>query len=178
MTAPDFMPILAWGGHETPESGACAMEYASVLAGEPFSDHPTCTLELLAQAMRNANDDMEDEDRQKLLPLIPRVIDTNPYTWQAQNRVTEGLIDWMRRTYPVWAGQADQMGYDPAHSAVLIFDSLFYDPEGTSDGDDGADAGIAFLTALIDEYDRLTGTVAAPSGLTPEAIDKLRTVFA
>ena len=31
---------LTAGKHSTPHEGACVMELASMLAGEPFSDHP------------------------------------------------------------------------------------------------------------------------------------------
>jgi len=31
---------LSRGKHSSPEEGACVMELASMLAGEPFSDHP------------------------------------------------------------------------------------------------------------------------------------------
>jgi hypothetical protein len=39
-TAPDGLPVLGAGRHADPGQGACFMEFASVLAGEPFSDHP------------------------------------------------------------------------------------------------------------------------------------------
>lgn len=50
------------------------MEFASYLAGERWSDHPPCTSPLLAAAARLVNDFTSDDARQKLVPLIPRVI--------------------------------------------------------------------------------------------------------
>jgi hypothetical protein len=50
------------------------MEFASYLAGEPWSDHPSCTNPLLAQLARQVNDTVGDEGRQQLVPLIPSVV--------------------------------------------------------------------------------------------------------
>jgi hypothetical protein len=50
------------------------MEFASFLAGERWSDHPTCTHPLLAQVARRVNDLIGDEGRQQLVSLIPLVV--------------------------------------------------------------------------------------------------------
>lgn len=76
MTAPDFLPVLSAGGHENPRHGACVMEYVSILAGEPFSDSPSCTYLPLANAAQRINDALADSERHRLLPLIPKLIGT------------------------------------------------------------------------------------------------------
>lgn len=50
------------------------MEFASLLAGERWSDHPACTAPLLAHLARLVNDSTSDAGRQALLPLIPTVV--------------------------------------------------------------------------------------------------------
>ena len=50
------------------------MEYASYLAGERWSDHPSCTHPLLALIAREVNDETSDAGRPALAPLIPSVI--------------------------------------------------------------------------------------------------------
>jgi hypothetical protein len=50
------------------------MELASLLAGEPFSDHPACTHPLLAAVARQVNDHTSDAGRQRLAELIPSLI--------------------------------------------------------------------------------------------------------
>lgn len=50
------------------------MEYVSYLAGERFSDHPSCTHPLLASLARNVNDHLSDPARQRIVPLIHRVV--------------------------------------------------------------------------------------------------------
>jgi hypothetical protein len=50
------------------------MEFASFLAGERWSDHPSCTHPLLARLARMVNDYTSDAGRQHLVPLIPSVV--------------------------------------------------------------------------------------------------------
>lgn len=71
---PDGIPVLSRGRHRTPRRGACFMELASVLAGERWSDHPSCTHPLLAYLARLVNDTTSEDGRQELTPLIPSVV--------------------------------------------------------------------------------------------------------
>ena len=68
------MPLLSAGKHRTPRQGACFMEFASYLAGERWSDHPACTHPLLAALARNVNDLTSIDGRDKLMPLVNRVV--------------------------------------------------------------------------------------------------------
>lgn len=71
---PDALPVLSPGRHRTPRTGACFMEWASLLAGERFSDHPSCTHPLLAHLARMVNDATSDAGRSRLAPLVPSVV--------------------------------------------------------------------------------------------------------
>ena len=71
---PDLLPVLSRGKHRNPRKGACFMELASFLAGERWSDHPSCTHPLLAEVARQVNDRTTDAGRRGLAPLIPTVI--------------------------------------------------------------------------------------------------------
>jgi hypothetical protein len=73
-SSPDLLPVLSRGRHRNPRRGACFMELASFLAGERWSDHPSCTHPLLAEVARNVNDRTSDADRPLLAPLIPSVV--------------------------------------------------------------------------------------------------------
>lgn len=73
-SSPDLLPVLSRGKHRNPRRGACFMELASFLAGERWSDHPSCTHPLLAEVARNVNDRTSDADRPLLAPLIPSVV--------------------------------------------------------------------------------------------------------
>ena len=72
--SPDFMPVLGRGKHRGPRKGACFMEFASYLAGERWSDHPSCTHPLLARLARLINDYTSDANRQHLVELVPSVV--------------------------------------------------------------------------------------------------------
>lgn len=71
---PELLPILARGKHRNARRGACFMEYASVIAGEAWSDHPPCTDPALASLARMVNDCTSDSARNQLLVLVPSVI--------------------------------------------------------------------------------------------------------
>src|SRR5689334_14688372 len=71
---PDGIPVMSRGKHRSPRRGACFMEFASFLAGEQWSDHPSCTHPLLGQIARLVNDLTSDAGRQRLVPLIPSVV--------------------------------------------------------------------------------------------------------
>jgi len=72
----ESLPVLARGKHRNPHKGACFMEFASLLAGERWSDHPRCTHPLLGALARSVNDCTTDEGRPMLAPLVPDVIGT------------------------------------------------------------------------------------------------------
>lgn len=76
---PTGLPALAAGAHVAPEDGTCLMEYASVLAGEPFSDHPRCTDPMLATLARLVNDATTDGGRHRLGTMAPALA-ARPHT--------------------------------------------------------------------------------------------------
>jgi len=71
---PDLVPQLSRGKHRSPRKGACFMELASYLAGERWSDRPSCTHPLLSALARLVNDHTTDAGRDALSPLVPSVI--------------------------------------------------------------------------------------------------------
>jgi len=62
--------------HASRDDGMCAMELTAWLAGEPHSDHPRCASEILAAYVRRLNDNMPDDERQRLALVAPRLIGT------------------------------------------------------------------------------------------------------
>jgi hypothetical protein len=65
---------LAKGKHQSAEHGACVMELASMLAGEPFTDHPRSVSAPIASFLRRYNDLLDDRRRQDLYPYASRVV--------------------------------------------------------------------------------------------------------
>ncbi len=74
ISTPELMPVLSRGRHHNPKRGACFMEYASLLAGERWSDHPACTHPALGSLARAVNDCTSNAARGELVTLIPSVI--------------------------------------------------------------------------------------------------------
>lgn len=72
-----YLPTLAPGGHGESSGHACVMEYVSVLAGETWSDEPSCTHPWIAALARSLNDSFYDGRRNQLVPLIPRLMQAN-----------------------------------------------------------------------------------------------------
>ena len=70
----DAIPVLSRGKHRNPRRGACFMEFASFLAGERWSDRPSCTHPALASLARLVNDWTTDAGRPAIAPMIPSVI--------------------------------------------------------------------------------------------------------
>lgn len=67
---------LGRGRHASPEHGACVVELASMLAGEPFSDHPLSVCPVIAALLRSYNDRVDDSRRQHLYPYAAKIVGT------------------------------------------------------------------------------------------------------
>lgn len=65
---------LESGSHEMRERGVCAMEAVAWIAGEPHSDHPQCACPVIAAFVRRLNDQLKDDERQRLKRYIPQLI--------------------------------------------------------------------------------------------------------
>ena len=99
---------LGKGKHHSPDQGACVMELASMLAGEPFSDHPRSVSRPIAAFLRRYNDLLDDRRRQDLYPYASRAVGTVAAAEVEDDRV-QRLLDWAddlwrRRRWPVRCG--------------------------------------------------------------------------
>lgn len=104
MEVPDRLLRLDRGSHR-PESGrACAMEAASWLAGERWSDHPRSVHRVIAAVARWVNDELGDDQRQRLWPLILGSLGT-ARPWRPL------LAHRLRRC--AWRARASARGNDP-----------------------------------------------------------------
>jgi hypothetical protein len=65
---------LGKGRHDSPEEGACVMELASMLAGEPFSDRPRSVCPVIGSFLRAYNDRVDDGRRQDLYAYAAKVV--------------------------------------------------------------------------------------------------------
>ena len=90
---------LSTGTHRSPDEGACVMELASMLAGEPFSDHPKSVCPVIGAFLRDYNDSVGEERRQDLYRCAASVVGTRASTGVQRARAAH-LSAWnseMRR---------------------------------------------------------------------------------
>jgi hypothetical protein len=69
------------------------MELASMLAGEPFSDHPAAVCPVVGSFLRAYNDSIDDERRQDLYAYAARVVGSRSSISVQRDRA-ERLADW------------------------------------------------------------------------------------
>src|SRR4051794_8515076 len=85
---------LVAGRHRSPADGVCVMELASMLAAEPFSDHPRGACPVLGAFLRAYNDTVSTTRRQDLLPCASLVVGTSEprlQRWRA-HRLLEATL--------------------------------------------------------------------------------------
>jgi len=101
---------LSPGKHYSPDDGACVMELASMLAGEPFNDHPASVCPVLGSLLRSYNDSVDDDARQDLYAYAARIVGTRADA-EVERRRSERVAAWtyerrfrrMRRFLPDFA---------------------------------------------------------------------------
>jgi hypothetical protein len=86
---------LAPGSHSSPREGICAVELASMLGGEKFSDRPRCVCRVIAGYLRTLNDRVAHADRRLLIAYSERAVGS-----RAEQRVTHARRD----VCLLWAG--------------------------------------------------------------------------
>jgi hypothetical protein len=65
---------LGKGKHSSPDDGACVMELASMLSGEPFTDHPESVCPAIGSFLRAYNDSIDEKRRQDLYEYAAKVV--------------------------------------------------------------------------------------------------------
>ena len=90
---------LGKGKHSSPESGACVMELASMLAGEPFSDHPASVCPVIGSFLRSYNDAVDDRRRQDLYAFASKVVGSRS-SGAVERARAERLGDWATQVRP------------------------------------------------------------------------------
>jgi hypothetical protein len=87
---------LTAGRHESPEHGTCVMELASMLAGEPFGDHPRSVCRVIAAFLRRYNDSVDPERRATLYPYAAKAVGTRG-SWRLRRARARRCAEWHRR---------------------------------------------------------------------------------
>src|SRR6476619_3640093 len=124
---PDGVPVLSRGRPRNPRKGACFMEMASFLAGERWSDHPSCTHPVLSTLARCVNDMLDDTSRQQIGTMIPEVVGLHPH----DDRVSAALVlSTARAALPVAAEERQNV----MALAILNAEGILAERDGRSPG--------------------------------------------
>jgi hypothetical protein len=95
---------LSKGKHTDPEDGACVMELASMLADEPFTDHPASVCPVIGSFLRSYNDSIDSARRQALYEYASKVVGSRADAKTQQKRAAR-LAEWaeeMQRSRRTW----------------------------------------------------------------------------
>jgi len=95
---------LKEGSSDENDRAMCVMEAVAYVAGEPWSDHPSCACPVITAFMVSWNDGLpSNADRDRLLrPLVLKLVETRGSDALANRRATMAA-DWMVRVYtPAW----------------------------------------------------------------------------
>ena len=84
---------LSKGKHTGPNDGACMMELASMLADEPFSDHPASVCPTIGSFLRAYNDVIDEARRQDLYAYAARIVGSRS-SEAVQRARAERLAAW------------------------------------------------------------------------------------
>jgi hypothetical protein len=157
---------LSKGKHSSPDTGACVMELASMLAGESFTDHPHSVCPAIAGFLRSYNDSIDDRRRQDLYPYAAKAVGSRStpaiererarrlLSWAGAMQRTRG---WSRFMFPNRLGPAVlQAQLDPETAGAHAAKSIRKHTDETH----------ASALRLIDELLEI-GPRTAPSGLLP-----------
>ncbi|MEU4576083.1 hypothetical protein [Nonomuraea sp. NPDC023979] len=93
--------VLSKGTHATREQGVSVMEAAAWLAGEQHTHEPESVCPVLVWYCLRLNDALPDDKRQRLIPLLPRLIRTAGDRKKLARQYL--AVDWLIRVHtPAW----------------------------------------------------------------------------
>lgn len=132
---------LSRGKHTRPEDGACVLELASMLAGEPFTDHPRSVCPVIGSFLRTYNDLVDDRRRQALYPCASKVVGSRASRHVVRTRAEHltRLLAELRirrrpwtRWVPQWLRDTGRTGIDLIAARAARMIALHGDTVGVS----------------------------------------------
>src|SRR5215510_2136494 len=138
---------LSQGKHRDPDHGACVMELASMLAGEPFSDRPRCVDPVIAAFLRTYNDGIDDKRRQELYPLAAEAVGTRSVS-SVQSERARMCLQWAQSRHVTRRLLPDGRLGDDAAGTLAGRVAVKQAAKRRVSG--GHDAALAFVRELLD----------------------------
>ena len=93
------IPWLRKGVGNTPEDGGCIMQVVSWISTMDWFDTPVCVHPTVRDWAIWMNDTVDDDQRQRLLRLIPKMMSTNVRDNRIDMRIS-GLATWLSGQIP------------------------------------------------------------------------------
>ena len=148
------VPWLRSGTGATPADGGCIMQVVDWIHRGQWTDSPPCVHPVIQRLAIVANDSLDDEGRQKLLDLAPRMMNTASEDRKLSVDLAifcaESVLPIFEKRYP--GDVRPRMAIEAARGG------------NAADAANAADANaykgsarLDLLTAALDEYDHLTG---------------------
>ena len=118
---------LGRGPHSSAEGRACVMELCSMLAGDPFTDHPRCACSVIAAFLRTYSDAVDDARRRDLYRHAAQVVGTVSESDAVRARRAALCREWAAtRSRPCWwelrrrrrLRRASRLSDDPAYEEI------------------------------------------------------------
>jgi hypothetical protein len=157
---------LGKGKHSSPEDGACVMELASMLSGEPFTDHPESVCPAIGSFLRAYNDSIDERRRQDLYEYAARIVGSRGSA-EVERARADRLLAWGAELQPRRLARLL-----PAPLRTLASQRR---PPADAAGTHAVrairkhtDASHAAALALIDE---LLAIASGPSAAVPDAVE-------
>ncbi len=116
MDITNFLPtgfqLRSGGGGGDPRNGMCFMETVAFIAGESVTDRPACACPILTRYGVRLNDRLDDEERQRLLPLAWAMAGTRsaPHERKRLRIICEAACDVAEMVLPFFERRFPQDG--------------------------------------------------------------------
>lgn len=114
--------VLRSGTHASPSDGVSLMGAVSALAGEPWSNSPSCTSPVIAAYARSLGNWLLDDERQRLKPYIPRLVGTakpDLVAWPDLHPAGHAVGDY-GRPKPVGVESPDSRSDSPPYDRPML----------------------------------------------------------
>jgi hypothetical protein len=135
---------LFYGSHE-PDGEMCVMEAVAYVAGEPWSDHPSCACPVLTSYCVTLNDRMPDEQLQRLLPYVVRLVGTRA-TSEVELKRAYVAADFAVRVFAPMALDAVGLNQEATHLRSL---PKIHDQPSARAAAKAADQSLLCLDAML-----------------------------
>jgi hypothetical protein len=121
MGSTNVVPWLRAGTGSAPADGGCVMQIVDWVSRNEWTDAPPCVHPVIRGLAIEVNDRLDDESRQRLLDLVPRMIDT---ARDGDVALTRRLLGYLaRRSYPLYSAWAESSGYDDKGAVLACIEA-------------------------------------------------------